>query len=192
MTGPDTPDTVHFENGEELEAWLETNGTDADELWIEIFKKHTGVKSISWAEIVDAALCFGWIDSQSRRIDEERYRQRLTPRRARSKWSKVNRKKVTVLIEAGRMRPAGLVEVERAKADGRWDAAYDSPATAQVPDDLASALDDSNLREAFNNLDSQNRYAILHRIQTVKRADTRARAIEKFCGMIERGEKIHP
>jgi len=107
MTGPDTPDTVHFENGEELEAWLETNGSEADELWIEIFKKHTGVKSISWVEIVDAALFFGWIDSQSRRIDEERYRQRITPSRAQSKWSKVNRKKVAMLIGVGRMRPVG-------------------------------------------------------------------------------------
>ncbi|MGA7396490.1 MAG: YdeI/OmpD-associated family protein [Solirubrobacterales bacterium] len=186
-----TPETIHFETRDELETWLEANGKDADELWIEIFKKHTGVESLSWAAIVEAVLCFGWIDSQSRRIDDDRYRQRITPRRPRSKWSKINRKKVTALIEAGRMRPAGLAEVERAKADGRWDAAYDSPATAQVPDDLGRALDEGNLREAFDALDSQNRYAILHRIQTVKRADTRARAIEKFCGMLERGEKIH-
>ncbi|MGB0120933.1 MAG: YdeI/OmpD-associated family protein [Solirubrobacterales bacterium] len=188
----DTPETIHFENGDELEAWLAANGSEADELWIEIFKKHTGVTSLTWAEIVDAVLCFGWIDSQSRRIDEDRYRQRITPRRPRSKWSKINREKVTALIEAGRMRPAGLAEVERAKADGRWDAAYDSPSTAQVPDDLSRALDEGNLRAAFDALDSQNRYAILHRLQTAKRSDTRARRIEKFCGMLERGEKIHP
>ena len=188
----DSPVTIHFENADDLEAWLEEHGNSEDELWIEIYKKHTGIKSLTWAEIVEAALCFGWIDSQSRSIDEERYRQRLTPRRARSKWSKVNREKVEALIAAGRMRDSGLAEVERAKADGRWDAAYDGAATATVPDDLAQALKDRKLEKLFAALDSQNRYAILHRIQTVKRAETRARNIEKFCGMLERGEKIHP
>lgn len=188
----EAPRTIHFENGEQLEAWLEENGSIEDELWIELYKKHTGVPSLSWAEIVEGVLCFGWIDSQSRRIDEDRYRQRITPRRARSKWSKINREKVEALIAAGRMREAGLAEVERAKADGRWEAAYDSPANATVPDDLAAALKEAKLTEAFEALDSQNRYAILHRIQNLKRADARTRNIEKFCAMLERGEKPHP
>ncbi|MGK2931795.1 MAG: YdeI/OmpD-associated family protein [Solirubrobacterales bacterium] len=192
MAPGDTPEIVHFESGEELEAWLDANGTEADELWIEIHKKHTGVKSLTWAEIVDAALCFGWIDSQSRSIDEDRYRQRLTPRRKRSKWSKVNREKVEALVKSGRMRESGLAEVDRAKADGRWGAAYDGSATATVPDDLAKALKVRKLEKAYAALDSQNRYAILHRIQTVKRAETRARHIEKTCEMLEKGEKHHP
>ncbi len=183
---------IHFETGEQLEAWLEENGAELDELWIEIYKKHTGVASVSWTEIVEAALCFGWIDSQSRRIDDDRYRQRLTPRRARSKWSKINREKVEALVAAGRMREAGLAEVERAKEDGRWEAAYDSPANAKVPDDLAAALKEAKLEERFAALDSRNRFAILNRIQTVKRADTRARKIEQYCEMLSRGEKLIP
>lgn len=183
---------IHFEAGRQLEAWLEANGDSADELWIEIYKKHTGVKSVTWAEIVECALCFGWIDSQSRRIDEDRYRQRLTPRRPRSRWSKINREKSEALIRSGRMRPAGLVEVERAKADGRWEAAYDSPATAKVPEDLALALRDGGLEAAFAGLDGKSRYAILHRIEAVKRPETRARKIREYCEKIERGEKIIP
>ncbi len=183
---------IHFEDGEQLEVWLEENGETHDEVWVEIYKKHTGVKSIAWAEIVDTVLCFGWIDSQSRRIDEDRYRQRLTPRRKRSKWSKINREKVEVLIADGRMRPAGLAEVERAKEDGRWEEAYDSPSTSTVPEEFEQALKAAELTEKFSNLPSQERYAMLHRIQTAKRADTKTRLIEKFCGMISRGEKIHP
>lgn len=182
---------VHFKTGTELEAWLEKNGADQDELWIEIYKKHTGVQSLSWTEIVDAALCFGWIDSQSRRIDEDRYRQRLTPRRVRSKWSKINCGKVEALVEVGRMRESGLAEVERAKADGRWEAAYDGSATAKVPDDFAAAMKAAGVEKQFADLDSQNRYAILHRLMNLKTEAARNRNIEKFCGMLERGEKFH-
>ncbi|MBN8867611.1 MAG: YdeI/OmpD-associated family protein [Solirubrobacterales bacterium] len=183
---------IHFEDGTQLEAWLETNGEEIDELWVEVYKKHTGVTSLSWTEIVESVLCFGWIDSQKRTIDEDRYKQRLTPRRARSKWSKINREKAEALIAAGRMREAGLAQVELAKADGRWEAAYDSPANSKVPEDFALALKEAGLERAFTELDSQNRFSILHRIQTVKRAETRARKIEEFCAMLERGEKIHP
>ncbi len=186
------PLLIHFEDRGQLEAWLEENGETLDEVWVEIYKKHTGVKSLAWSEIVESILSFGWIDSQRRSIDEDRYMQRLTPRRARSKWSKVNREKAEALIAAGRMRPAGLAEVERAKADGRWEAAYDSPANAKVPEDLTEALAARKLTEAFEQLDSQNRYSILHRIQTVKRPETRARKIREFCEMLERGGKIHP
>lgn len=183
---------IHFEDGEQLGAWLEENGETHDEVWVEIYKKHTGVKWIAWAEIVDTVLCFGWIDSQSRRIDEDRYRQRLTPRRKRSKWSKINCDKAEALIADGRMRPAGLAEVERAKEDGRWEEAYDSPNTATVPEEFEKALEAAGLTEKFSKLKSQERYSMLHRIQTAKRADTKARLIEKFCGMISRGEQVHP
>jgi len=188
----DEPLLIHFEDGEQLEAWLEANADHADEVWAEIYKKHTGVKSVAWAEIVESVLCFGWIDSQKRTIDEDRYRQRLTPRRARSKWSKVNREKAEALIAAGRMRDAGMAEVEKAKADGRWEAAYDSPSTAAVPKDLKLAMEEAGVTEIFTGLDSRNRYSILHRIQTVKRRETRARKIREFCEMLARGEKIHP
>lgn len=188
----EAPLMIHFEESGDLEGWLEENGGSVDELWVEVFKKHTGVKSLTWEEIVDAVLCFGWIDSQRRRIDEDRYRQRLTPRRRRSKWSKINCDKVEALIAEGRMRPAGLAEVQRAKEDGRWDDAYDSPANAVVPEDLARVLDERKLTAAFEALDGQSRFAVLNRIQTVKRAETRARKIDDFCGKIERGEKILP
>jgi uncharacterized protein YdeI (YjbR/CyaY-like superfamily) len=145
------------------------------------------------AEALDVALCFGWIDGQAKAIDEQWYVQRFTPRRKRSMWSKINREKVAALIDAGRMRPAGLAEIERAKADGRWDAAYDSPATSTVPDDLRAALDASPAAsEAFDGLSSQNRYAILHRVQTAVKPETRARRIAKFVGMLERGERLYP
>lgn len=182
---------IHFEDGPQLETWLEKNGETTDEVWVEIYKKHTGVKSIAWAEIVDTVLCFGWIDSQSRRIDEDRYRQRLTPRRKRSKWSKINCEKAENLIAEGKMRESGLAEVERAKEDGRWEAAYDSPSNVKVPDEFVQALADAGLSQAFVGLDSQNRFAMLNRIQTAKKAETKTRLIEKFCGMLARGETIH-
>lgn len=185
-------ESIHFEDPADFEAWLEQHGSSADELWVEIFKKHTGVASIDWRQAVEVVLCFGWIDGQSRRLDADRYLQRFTPRRSRSKWSKINRRKVEALIAAGRMREPGLAEVERAKADGRWEAAYDSPAEATVPDDLAAALDWAGLTENFAALDSRNRYAILHRIQSVKRPETRTRNIAKYVEMLGRGEKPHP
>ena len=139
------------------------------------------------------ALAYGWIDGHTKGIDDRHYRQRYTPRRARSKWSKINRTKAEALIARGAMEPAGLAEVERAKADGRWDAAYDSPRTALVPDDLRAALDADPAASAFfEQLDGNNRYAILYRIQDAKRAETRARRIEKFVAMLGRGETIHP
>jgi uncharacterized protein YdeI (YjbR/CyaY-like superfamily) len=154
-------------------------------------KKHTGIASLDWASAVEVALCFGWIDGQSRRIDDDWYMQRFTPRRPRSTWSKINREKVKELTAAGRMRPAGLAEVERAKADGRWDAAYDSPSRASVPEDLARALDGAGLRDAFAALDAQNRYVILHGVQTARTPETRARRIEKFVAMLAFGRKPH-
>ena len=138
------------------------------------------------------ALAWGWIDSQKRALDDGAWLQRFTPRGPRSPWSKINRAKAEALIAEGRMRPSGLAEVERAKADGRWDAAYDGAASATVPDDLQRALDASPAaKEAFAKLDAQNRYAILHRTQTAKRPETRARRIATFVAMLERGETLH-
>ena len=186
------PETVFFAVPGEFEAWLEQNGERSDQVWIRMAKKGSGIESIDWAGAVEVALCFGWIDSQSRRLDDRFYRQRFTPRRPRSVWSKVNREKIEALTAAGRMRPGGLEQVEAAKADGRWEAAYDGAATATVPDDLAMALEEAGLTEAFGRLDSANRYAILHRIQTVRRPETRARNIEKFVAAIGSGELPHP
>jgi uncharacterized protein YdeI (YjbR/CyaY-like superfamily) len=155
-------------------------------------KKHTGIASLDWEGGVEVALCFGWIDGQSRRIDDDWFVQRFTPRRPRSTWSKINRQKVEALRAAGRMRAAGEAEVARAQADGRWDAAYDGPATATVPEDLASALAAAGLEAAFAGLDGRNRYAILHRLQTAKRPETRARRIETFVAMLAAGEKPYP
>lgn len=173
--------------------WLEEHHASPDGLWLKIAKKDSGLETVSYAEALDVALCYGWIDGQARRFDDDYWLQRFTPRRPRSKWSKVNREKVTKLIETGRMKPAGLREVERAKADGRWDAAYDSPSKATVPEDLQRELDRNPEASAFfDTLDSRNRYAILYRIQDAKKPETRARRIEKYVAMLDKGEKLHP
>jgi uncharacterized protein YdeI (YjbR/CyaY-like superfamily) len=192
MRAVSEPETRFFDGPEAFEAWLEAHGDRADEVWVRMAKKHTGVRSLDWAHGVEVALCFGWIDGQSKRIDDDWYRQRFTPRRRGSTWSKVNLEKVEALVAAGRMRPAGLAEVERAKADGRWAAAYDGMATAAVPEDLAAALERAGLDAALAGLDAQNRYAILHRVQTARTPETRARRIEKYVGMLAAGEKPHP
>ena len=185
-------DVEFFATADEFEAWLEANGADADEVLVRMAKKHTGVASLDWAGAVDVALCFGWIDGRSKRIDDDWFVQRFTPRRPQSTWSKVNRQKVEALIAAGRMRPAGLAEIERAKADGRWDAAYAGQRSAAVPDDLQRELDTRPAAKAFfAGLSSQNRYAILYRLQDAKKPETRARRLAKFVAMLEAGETIH-
>ena len=148
---------------------------------------------MTYAEAVQIALMYGWIDGQAKRSEAEGfYLQRFTPRRARSKGSQINRERALALIESGRMKPAGLAEVERAMADGRWDDAYPPPSRAEVPEDLQRALDDvPAAAEAFAGLDSRNRYAILHRLHDAKRPETRARRIEKFVAMLARGETLH-
>ncbi len=193
MTPASELPTIAFATADEWEAWLREHHGSASGVWIRFARKGSGVASVTYMEALHAALCFGWIDGQARSLDEASYVQRFTPRRARSIWSKRNREFATALIESGRMQPAGLREVERAKADGRWDAAYDAPSTATVPDDLRAALDASPDAAAFfETLNAQNRYAILHRIQTAKRAETRARRIETFVAMLAAGEKLHP
>jgi uncharacterized protein YdeI (YjbR/CyaY-like superfamily) len=187
-----TEDALFFDGPDAFEAWLEEHGETAGEVVVRMAKKQSGIASLDWTRAVEVVLCFGWIDGQSRRIDDQWFRQRFTPRRQRSMWSKVNRQKAEALIAAGRMRPAGLAEIERAKADGRWEAAYDGMATAAVPEDLAVALAAAGMGDTFAGLDSTNRYAILHRLQTAKRPETRARRIERFVAMLAAGERLHP
>ena len=188
---PDDP-VLPFATAAAFERWLAKHHAKAKVVWIKYAKKGSGEASITWTEAVDVVLCYGWIDGQSKSIDEHHYLQRFTPRGAASKWSKINRDRVARLIEAGRMRPAGLAEVDRAKADGRWDAAYDSPKTVPVPDDLVRALARrAKAKAAFAKLDATNRYAILHRLQLVKPA-ARARRIETYVAMLEAGKTLHP
>jgi uncharacterized protein YdeI (YjbR/CyaY-like superfamily) len=183
---------VLFASPEELEAWLEERGEASEGIWLKIAKKGSGVRSVTYAEALEVALCFGWIDSQKRGFDERHFLQRFTPRRPRGKWSRINRDKAEELIAAGRMRPAGMAEVEAAKVDGRWEAAYEGQRTAEVPDDLQRELDRNDAaREFFASLDSANRYAIVYRLNDAKKPETRERRLRKFIEMLERGEKIH-
>ncbi len=181
-----------FESVESFAAWLDANHASCDGIWLHLAKKGSGTPSVSYAEAVEVALRFGWIDGQSKGIDERSYKQRFTPRRARSIWSKINCAKAEALIAAGRMRPAGLREVERAKSDGRWDAAYDSPSTAKPLPELEAALAKSRkARAAYEKLDARNRYAIHLRIQTAKKPETRAPRAAQLAEMLERGEKLY-
>ena len=181
-----------FKDAGAWEAWLAKQHAKSAGLWLRIAKAASSVKSVSYAEALDVALCYGWIDGQKKSFDEETWLQKFTPRGKRSIWSKINRDNVQRLVESGRMQAPGLEAVERAKASGQWDAAYDSHRTASVPDDLQRALDAHPKAKAFfATLSSANRYAILFRIQTVKRAETRAKKIEQFVGMLERHEVIH-
>lgn len=184
---------IAFESPAAWEAWLDEQHAAADGVWVKIAKKASGIPTVTFAEALEGALCFGWIDGRRERFDDQWFLQRFTPRRRRSTWSKVNRDKVERLIEEGRMRPAGRAEIERAQADGRWDAAYDSPSQATVPPDLQASLDDHPAAAAcFATLTSQNRYAILYRIQEAKRPETRARRIEKFVAMLDAGTTLYP
>ncbi len=193
MTSPDGKPVLVFATQAAWRDWLAAEHDRIDGVWIKFAKKAAGIESITRDQAVEEALCFGWIDGQARGIDETWFLQRFTPRRPRSKWSRLMREKAEELIAAGRMEPTGVAEVERARADGRWDNAYEPPSTATVPDDLQAALDASPAaREFFAALDANNRYAILHRVHDAKRADTRARRIAKFVAMLEAGEKIHP
>ncbi len=176
----------------DLERWMEEEHAGSAGLWLKIAKKGSGVRSVSYAEALAVALCFGWIDSQKRGFDEKHFLQRFTPRRPRGRWSRINREKAEDLIAAGRMRPAGLAQVEAAMADGRWDAAYEGQRTAEVPPDLERELEGNPAaREFFARLDSANRYAIVYRLSEAKRSETRERRLRKFVAMLERGEKIH-
>jgi uncharacterized protein YdeI (YjbR/CyaY-like superfamily) len=181
-----------FASAREWGRWLAANHSSEKELWLRLAKKGVGRKTVTRADALEVALCYGWIDGQSKGEDEEYWLQRFTPRTARSKWSKINREAVEALIAAGKMKPAGLAVVEAAKADGRWDAAYASPRNMTVPADLARAMKKRPAaKKFFAGLSAQNRYPILYRIHDAKRPETRARRIAKFVDMLDRGEAIH-
>jgi len=185
--------TVFFASGADWEQWLEDNHAASDGVWIRMAKKDSGIDSVRYPQVLDSALCFGWIDGRREALDERHFLQRFTPRRARSRWSRINREKVERLIADGKVRPAGLSEVERAQADGRWEAAYESQKTIAVPEDLRRELDSRPQAKAFfAELTSQNRYAILYRLQDARRPQTRARRLAKFVAMLEAGEKLYP
>ena len=184
---------VGFRDQQAWADWLQINHGTSSGLWIQLAKKGSAGRSLSYAEAVEVALCYGWIDGQSKGNNATSWLQKFTPRRKRSIWSKINREKVERLISEGRVQPAGLAEVDRAKQDGRWEAAYDSPRVATVPADFQTALKNRPQASAFfGTLNSQNRFAILFRLQTAKKAGTRARRIEQFIRMLENHEKLYP
>jgi uncharacterized protein YdeI (YjbR/CyaY-like superfamily) len=191
--GADDLPTLPFRSASEWERWLDDNHTSAHGVWIQMAKKASGIESIDHPEAIETALCFGWIDGRRDALDDRYFLQRFTPRRPRSKWSRINRDRAEGLIAQGRMRPAGLAEVERAKADGRWEAAYESPGSLTVPDDLQRELDTRpKAKASFAQLDSRGRYAILYQLGDAKRPETRERRLAKFVAMLEAGDRIYP
>src|SRR3954453_10441260 len=182
---------LSFTGQDEFASWLAEHHETAGG-WIRIAKKGSGIASVDHDGALDIALRYGWIDGTAQRVDDDWYVQKFTPRTKRSRWSKINRDSAERLIAAGLMHPAGQREVDAARADGRWEAAYAGPARSTVPDDLRAALDANPEAAAFfATLTSQNRYAILYRVEEAKRPETRARRIEKFVGMLERGETLY-
>jgi len=182
-----------FKSKPDWAAWLEKNHRSSEGLWLRLAKKDSGLRSVSYKEALEVALCQGWIDGQKKPENEQTWLQKFAPRGPRSIWSKINREKAMALIASGAMKTAGLDAVDNARKNGRWEAAYDSPRGAAIPADLQAALDANPEAAAFfKTLNKTNSYAILWRIQTVKKAETRARKIEQFIAMLERKEKIHP
>jgi uncharacterized protein YdeI (YjbR/CyaY-like superfamily) len=186
-------DPVAFPTAAAWHAWLADHHASASGIWLKIAKKAGSAGTLSYAEALDEALCFGWIDAQTRGLDDDYWLKRFTPRKRGSRWSKINTQKAEALIAAGRMQPAGLAEVESAKADGRWASAYAGARSITVPDDLAAALTaNPAAAEFFATLNSANRYAILYRIGTVKRPETRARKIGQYVQMLAEHKMLHP
>lgn len=181
-----------FRNAKAFETWLKKNHAKSDGLWLRIAKRGADEPSVTYAEAVEIALCWGWIDGQKKGLDDQHFLQRFTPRRARSIWSKINVDKVAALVEAGRMQAPGHAQVEAAKADGRWAKAYDGARTSTVPDDLVAALAANPPAQAFfATINATNRYAVLWRIQTAVKPETRARRIAQLVDKLARGELIH-
>jgi len=181
-----------FKNARAFETWLKKHHARSDGLWLQIAKKGADEPSVTYPEAVEIALCWGWIDGQKKGLDDQHFLQRFTPRRARSIWSKINVDKVAALIEAGRMQPAGQAQIDAAKADGRWDQAYDSARTSAMPDDLQAALAATPAAEAFfATVNASNRYAVLWRVQTAVKPETRAKRIAQLVEMLARGEVVH-
>jgi len=182
-----------FKSQKDWATWLDKNHARSSGIWLRIAKKTGKVITVTYAEAVEVALCYGWIDGQGKGLDESAWLQKFTPRGPRSIWSKINRTKAMGLMKTGRMKPAGLAAIDRAKKNGQWDTAYDSHRTATVPADLQVALNHHpEARAFFATLDSTNRYAILFRLQTAKKPETRARRLEQFVRMLENHEKLYP
>lgn len=189
-----SPDEVKpFATAAAFERWLARNHAKSQGIWLRIYKKGAGKKTVTYAEALDVALCYGWIDGLKKSYDAESWIQRFTPRRARSVWSRINTGHAARLISAGRMQPAGLAQVEAAKRDGRWDSAYASPRDTTVPDDFLRALDRNKKAAAtFETLSKANRFAIAYRLRDAKRPETRERRLKQFIEMLARGEKLYP
>jgi uncharacterized protein YdeI (YjbR/CyaY-like superfamily) len=184
---------IAFASPPEWEAWLEANHATSKGLWLKIAKKGAGVETVTYDQALEAALCYGWIDGQKNTFDDRFWLQRFTPRGPRSKWSRVNRDKASELLRRGKLKPAGMAEVERAQRDGRWEAAYEAQSSSTVPEDLRVALDQHPKAKAFfATLDRANRYAILYRLGDAKRPETRARRLAQYVAMLEEGRKLHP
>jgi len=191
ITNPEPP--LSFESGAAWAAWLAENHGASSGVWLRLAKKSSNASSVSYAEAINVALCYGWIDGQKKGDSEQHWLQRFTPRKRASIWSKINRQKALSLIASGEMKAAGFKEVERAKNDGRWEDAYDSARSATVPSDLQVALDlNAKAKAFFATLNGQNRYAVLFRIQTAKKSETRAKRIQMFVEMLEKHETLHP
>jgi uncharacterized protein YdeI (YjbR/CyaY-like superfamily) len=184
---------LHCATAADWESWLEEHHKSSPGVWLQLIKKGSQQSAPTYEEALQVALCFGWIDGQGKALDADFSLQRFTPRRKRSVWSQRNRDRVRLLIDAGRMRPAGLAEVERARADGRWDAAYAPPSEAEIPEDLQAAIDANPAAAAFFvTIDRQNRFALIYRTTTAKKPETRAKRIAQFVEMLARGETIYP
>ena len=192
MASQDGLPILHFADSSAWERWLEDQAPTAPGVWVKIAKKASGIPSVAYPHVLDVAICFGWIDGQRRSLDENFFLQRFTPRGPRSRWSQINCQKAERLIGEGRMRPAGLHEVQAAQADGRWDAAYAPQSRAAVPEDFQRELDRNHAaRDFFATLRGQNRYAFLYRINEAKRPETRANRIERFIAMLSEGKTFY-
>jgi uncharacterized protein YdeI (YjbR/CyaY-like superfamily) len=185
-------DILQFRSASDFRKWLAANHRQSDGIWLRISKKNSGEPSLTYAEALDEALCFGWIDGQKQRHDELSWRQRFTPRRPKSSWSKINTQHAERLIQAGRMKASGQARIDAAKEDGRWTAAYDSPGKATLPDDFLAALRRNKQAKAFfESLNKANLYAIAYRLQTAKKPETRQRRMETILAMLARNEAFH-
>lgn len=192
-TPPAELPTALFKNARAFESWLKKHHARSTGLWLQIAKRGAREPSVTYPEAVEIALCWGWIDGLKKALDDQHFLQRFTPRRPRSVWSKVNVEKVAALAAAGRMQPPGLAQVEAAQTDGRWAQAYDGARTSTVPEDLQAALAAEPRAQAFfATVNTTNRYAVLWRIQTAAKPETRARRIAQLVAMLARGETIHP
>ncbi len=184
---------IPFESSKKWEAWLAKNHGKSNAIWLQIFKKGSGQKSVNYAEALDVALCYGWIDGQKNTYDGHSWLQKFTPRRSKSGWSKINTQHVERLIKEGKMKPAGLLQIEAAKQDGRWERAYHSQSNASVPEDFLQELDkNKKAKMFFGTLNKANIYAIVYRLQTAKKPETRQKRMKMILEMLSKGEKFHP